>query len=223
MKTSEYLCLALVGLLSAGLAFAAKAPDLDALAGRVDRHYNQLQSLAADFEESYRGPGISRDEAGKLWLKKPGRMRWEYRQPRQKLFVSDGKAAYFYVAGEQQASKADVKNLDDLRSPLRYLLGKTRLKKEFDGLRLDAAAAKASENDVVLRGTPKNMRERVADVALEINPDDQIVRITIAETDGSTTEFRFQGIVENLPIDDHQFRFVPPAGVEIIASPELAH
>jgi outer membrane lipoprotein carrier protein len=222
MKRSEYPCLAIAGLLFAVLALASPAPDLDSIAGRVDRHYNQLHSLSADFEESYTSPGISRNEAGKLWLKKPGKMRWEYRQPREKLFVSDGKAAYFYVSGEQQASKAEVKNLDDLRSPLRYLLGKTRLKKEFENLRLDAAAPKASEDDVVLRGTPKKMRQRVADVALEINPSDQIVGITIQETDGSTTEFRFHDIVENVPVDDRQFRFVPPAGVEVIASPELA-
>ncbi len=74
------------------------AEDVHSIAAAVDEHYNHLRSLQAEFTEVYRGSGIDRTESGTLWLakgglKKPGKMRWEYRSPKEKLFVSDGKDA----------------------------------------------------------------------------------------------------------------------------------
>ena len=111
-------------------------PDVHTIADKVDQHYNHLHTLQAQFSETYSGAGASRTESGTLLLKKPGRMRWDYVQPRPKMFLSDGTTAWFYVPGEQQVRRAAVKQLDDLRSPLRYLLGKTKLEKEFDGLKI---------------------------------------------------------------------------------------
>ena len=102
----------------------------------MDERYNHLRSLQAEFTEIYRGAGMERTESGTLWLKKPGKMRWEYRSPREKLFLSDGKDAWFYVPGERQVRRTAVKKLDDLRSPLAFLLGKTKLEKELQGLSL---------------------------------------------------------------------------------------
>jgi outer membrane lipoprotein carrier protein len=194
-------------------------PDI---ADRVDRYYNNLQSLKADFTESYRGAGMQRSESGTLWLKQPGRMRWEYRAPAEKLFISDGKTAWFYVPGEQRASKSPVKKLDDLRSPLRYLLGKTKLQKEFDALSLAPDAPPAVPGDVILRGVPKGMSDRVQQVMLEINVNNQIDRIVIEEVDGAVTEFRFSNMEQNVAIADQRFHFTAPPGVEVVDVAELA-
>jgi outer membrane lipoprotein carrier protein len=90
------------------------APSIDQVSDDLDRHYNDLRSLQAGFTETYRGAGITRAESGTLWLRRPGKMRWEYTMPREKLFVSDGKTAYFYVPGERQARKAPIEKLDEL-------------------------------------------------------------------------------------------------------------
>src|SRR5271167_3629882 len=110
------------------------AADVHALAAAVDAHYNHLRSLEAEFTEVYRGSGMERTESGTLWLKKPGKMRWEYRSPREKLFLGDGKDAWFYLPGDRQVRKTSMRKLDDLRSPLGFLLGKARLEKELQGL-----------------------------------------------------------------------------------------
>src|SRR5713226_2207275 len=117
----------LVSLLSASLWTADAKPDVKNLAAAVDAHYNHLRSLEAEFTELYRGSGMERTETGTLWLKKPGKMRWEYRSPREKLFLSDGKDAWFYLPGDRQVRRTPVRKLDDLRSPLAFLLGKTKL------------------------------------------------------------------------------------------------
>ena len=194
----------------------AAAPNLQTVAKAVDEHYNRLRSLQAEFTEIYRGLGMDRTESGTLWLKKPGKMRWEYRSPRDKLFLSDGKDAWFYLPGDKQARKTPVRKLEDLRSPLGFLLGKTRLEKELQGLGFAPDITPMTPGNMVLRGVPQNMADRVNQVLLEITPDNRISRILIDEVDGSTTEYRFSGQKENVMIGDEQFRFTPPPGVETI-------
>jgi len=214
--------LTLVLVLSLGpAAAAAPPPDVKAIADAVDRRYNNLRSLRAEFTEIYRGAGVERTESGTLWLKRPGKMRWEYRRPREKLFLADGKHAWFYVPGERQARKAPLKKLDDLRSPLRYLLGKTKLAKEFDGLALAADVPPAVAGNVMLRGVPHAMADRVTSVLLEITPESRIARLVIEEVDGSTTEFRFADTAENVVVSDELFRFTPPEGAEVIEAEEV--
>ena len=191
--------------------------DVHALASKVDQHYDHLRSLQANFTETYVGAGMRRTESGTLWLKKPGRMRWDYEQPRPKLFLTDGHTAWFYVPGEQQARRTPVKQLDDLRSPLRYLLGKAKLQQELQGLSLAPDQKPLNAGDVVLRGIPKGMGERVSQTLLEVTPEGVISAITVEELDGSVTEFRFLQQKENVELSDGQFHFTPPPGVEVVA------
>jgi outer membrane lipoprotein carrier protein len=190
--------------------------DVHVLAQNVDKHYNRLHSLKATFVETYRGAGMERTETGTLWLKKPGKMCWQYRSPKEKLFLGDGKDAWFYVPGDLQARRTEMRKLDDLQSPLALMLGKTKLEKELRGLSRASDVALLDPSDVVLRGAPTVLAERVSQVLLEITPENQISRIVIEERDGSVTEYRFSEQRENVAADDQLFHFAPPPGVEII-------
>jgi outer membrane lipoprotein carrier protein len=214
--------LAGVMLPALALSLRAQAADLSGVARGVDDYYNHLKSLKAAFTEIYQGPGISRTESGTLWLKKPGRMRWEYHVPREKLFLIDSEHAYFYVAGDRQARKTPLKSLDDIRSPLRYLLGKSKLEKELEGLSFAPDLNPLQAGDSVLRGVPKAMKDRVTSVILEISPAHQIHRILIHGADETITDFRFSQFEENVPVQDSLFRFVPPPGVETLEDSQVA-
>jgi outer membrane lipoprotein carrier protein len=192
------------------------AADAKTLAAAVDSHYNHLHSLQAEFTEIYRGSGRDRTESGTLWLKKPGKMRWEYRSPRDKLFISDGRDAWFYVPDNRQARKTTAKKLEDVRSPLAFLLGKTRLEKELQGLSLAPDVEPLQPGNVVLRGVPQALADRVSEILLEITPDHQIVRIVIQEVDGPITEYRFADMREDVKIGDGRFEFKPPPGTETV-------
>src|ERR1700686_2095956 len=159
---------------------------------------------------------MERTETGTLWLKKPGKMRWEYRSPRAKLFVSDGKDAWFYVPADRQARKSAAKKLEDIRSPLAFLLGKTKLEKELPGLSLAPDVEPLAPGNVVLRGVPQALADRVSEILLEITPGHQIARIVIQEVDGAATEYRFGEIKENMAIADERFQFKPPPGTETV-------
>jgi len=208
-------------MVALALPVCALAEDVHSIAQGVDEHYDHLRSLQAEFAEVYRGSGMERTEAGTLWLakgglKKPGKMRWEYRSPREKLFVSDGRNAWFYVPDDRQARKTAASKLDDVRSPLAFLLGKSKLEKELQGLSLAPDVAPLTEGDTVLRGVPQAMADRVSEILLEVTPQHQITRLVIDEVDGSTTDYRFSDPKENIEIPAGRFEFAPPAGTEIV-------
>lgn len=199
----------------------AQTPDLRRVADAVDKHYNGLASLEASFSETYHGGGLARSESGTMWLKKPGKMRWEYNNPVKKLFVTDGKTAWFYVPGERQARRAAVKSLDDLKSPLRYLLGHTKLEKEFSSLSFATGERLDQPTDFALSGVPKGTEDRISKVIIEITPDSRISRISIYSLDGSVTDFRFESERDNVPIRNERFQFQPPPGLEVLGATEL--
>ena len=188
---------------------SAQTPD--AILKRVDDHYNHLDSLQAHYVERYAGMGLTRSEAGILLLKKPGRMRWSYEVPAGKVFVLDGKYAWFYAPGDEQAQRISAKQMDDLRTPLRFLLGHTELKKELTNLSVTPDAG-----GFHIAGVPKGMENRIRQLALEVSPTGLITAMHIEEVDGATTDFAFSSIVENVPTHPVDFTFSPPAGVTVV-------
>lgn len=193
----------------------AQPPDL---LHRVDDHYNHLRTLRARYTERYAGMGLDRTESGTLELRKPGLMRWAYDTPTGKLFVLDGKFAWFYTPGDAQVTRAPAKQLDDLRTPLRLLLGHTQLAKELD----HPAIAPAANSSFTITGTPKAMADRVRLITLTVTPDGAINAMKIEETTGAITAFTFTDQKENLPLPPSDFTFTPPAGIPIVnAAPPI--
>ena len=171
-RVSAYLLI--FAALTAG-AVPTRAEDIHKLARAVDDHYNHLHTLQADFTEIYRGDGAERVESGTLWLKKPRKMRWEYRSPKEKLFVSDGEAVWFYLPAERQLRRTTLRKLNDVRSPLAFLLGKTKLENELQGLSRVVDQPPMGAGNTVLRGIPKAMVGQLSEVQLEITDANQIV------------------------------------------------
>jgi outer membrane lipoprotein carrier protein len=196
-------------------AQALGLPNVKVVADAVDQHYNHLQTLQAEFTEIYQGSGTERTESGTLWLKKPGKMRWEYRSPVEKLFVGDGRDAWLYLPAEKQVRKSSMKKLEDLRSPLAFLLGKSKLEKELQVLSFAPDVQPWMADNVVLRGVPRGLEARVRQVLLEVTPSHQIARILINGTDDSITEYRFNSLQENVRVADDKFHFAAPEGTEV--------
>jgi outer membrane lipoprotein carrier protein len=181
------------------------------LAQRVDKYYNGLHSLRTNFTETFRGMGMDREERGTLLLRKPGKMHWSYSDPAGKIFLLDGKFAWFYSPGDAQVERVSASQLDDLRSPLRFLLGHTQLQKELAGLTLSSTA-----DGFELSGVPKGMENKVAKIVLGVNAEGIIHSMNITETDGAQTSFTFKDSQANPPAPDAEFVFHPPPGVPVV-------
>jgi outer membrane lipoprotein carrier protein len=210
----RFLFAAVFCALPLSLPAAAQSPSSPSeIAARVDRHYNSLHSLEVHFVQSYSGMGMHRHEAGVLLLKKPGKMRWTYTDPDGKLFILDGHDGYFYSPGESEAQKVPEKQLDDLRSPLQFLLGHTELEKELKNLTVTTQP----NGLFVLAGVPRRLEQRVASLKITASSDGVIHSMSIEETDGVTNTFDFSGEAGNVPAPNSAFVFTPPPGVHVVS------
>lgn len=205
-------CLIPLLALSLGGHGFGQQPTVHDLAQRVDRHYNHLHSLKAQFTESYEGLGRPRTESGTLLLLKPGRMRWDYSHPAGKTFVLDGKYAWFYTKGDAQVQRMAAKELDDLRSPLRFLLGHTQLEKEIDHL----SVSPGTNGSFTFTGIPHGQEKRVQRLTLTVTAEGEITAMEIDEVDGAVTKFTFAEEQPNAPISAPTFHFTPPPGVPVV-------
>jgi outer membrane lipoprotein carrier protein len=147
-----------------------------------------------------------------MMLRKPGRMRWEYSSTPGKVFVLDGKYAWFYAPGDSQVQRIDASQLDDLRSPLRFLLGHTKIETELTGLQLAAGP----NGSYKLSGVPKGQQQRIAKLSLDVTVAGSIAGIEIDEADGAETRFSFTNEEPNAKIPETAFHFAPPAGVPVV-------
>ena len=193
--------------------------DLTQLIDSLQGKYQRLTSLAADFTQTYSAPGQqSRRETGRLVLKKPGKMRWDYDSPEQKLYVSDGKTIFEYVPAERTATRTKVREANDLRAPFMFLLGRGDLRRDFRRIET-VKEAPARAGNLILRLAPKR-ESGFRELLLEVEPRSlRIDRLTFVDDDGGRSDFIFSNIKENVAVSDAQFTFRPPAGVQVIDGP----
>jgi len=116
----------------------------------IDAHYRRAATLKARFYERFSdGAGAASAESGVVYFSKPGRMRWEYESPEQKLFIVDGANVWFYVPADRTASRAKIAESSDWRTPLAFLTGKTDLARLCRNIEIvdDAGAQDANLGD----------------------------------------------------------------------------
>ena len=196
-------------------ALPAVDPDADlarSLVRRIEERHGRTADLVARFTQSYRSGMLGREvvERGVVSIKRPGRMRWEYKDPESKLFVTDGRTFYFYVPADKQVV---VSEQDAERSLAgRLLSGRGGLLEEFD-----ASLEEPLEEGVLrVKLEPRREQPEVERAFLEVEPSGRIRSILLEDVQGNRTRFRFEGVRENTGVADKLFRFDVPAGVEVI-------
>jgi outer membrane lipoprotein carrier protein len=179
---------------------------------RVEERHARTSDLVARFSQSYRSGMLGREivERGVVSIKRPGRMRWEYKDPEPKLFVSDGKTFYFYVPADRQVI---VSEQDEQRSlAARLLSGRGGLADEFK-----ASMEEPLEEGVLrVKLVPLEEQADVQKAFLDVEPSGRIRSILLEDVQGNRTRFRFESVRENTGVSDDQFRFTVPEGVEVI-------
>jgi outer membrane lipoprotein carrier protein len=182
----------------------------------VESRYNRSKTLKVLFHESYTQGGRARKpESGELFLRKPGKMRWNYAEPPGKLFLSDGKHLYLYTPSQNRAEKMKLKETDDLRAPLAFLLGKLDFSRDFSNFQ-----AKQEGPDLSVTALPKSDKLPYRQVDFVVGPDAQIKRLNVVGHDNSLLAFQFDNEVLNPALDDKMFRFVLPPGSAFVDTAE---
>jgi outer membrane lipoprotein carrier protein len=192
--------------------------DMKYVLNRVEERYNRAKTLKVTFHEIYTAGGRSRKmESGELFLRKPGKMRWDYREPLGKLFISDGKNLYLYTPQSKRAEKMKLKETDDLRAPLAFLLGKLNFERDFRNL-----ALKQNGPDWEITAEPSSDKLPYRRVHFVVGPEFQIKQLDVIGQDSSVLAFHFANETMNPPIEDRLFRFRLPPGVTFVDSSETA-
>jgi outer membrane lipoprotein carrier protein len=202
-----------VGLTGALLMAGAPPESPEALARRIEHKHRTLTDLTARFTQTYRSGMLGKAvvERGSLSLKPPGRMRWEYRDPERKTFVSDGKTFYFYVPADRQVivrEQADARGI-----PALLLSGRGDILTQF------AVTEEPAPSDGVrrLRLVPRKPDAEMEHVLLDADAAARIRGITVVDAQGNRSQFAFDAFKENNGLRDSLFRFQVPRGVEVVA------
>ena len=226
---TRHLPLHLLPWLPALLALAAApaaAPvgvdggDPRALASALQRKYDAVRDFSADFVHAYEG-GVLRkrvSESGHLLVKKPGRMRWTYTEPERKVFVSDGTRMYSYIPADRQVYVAKVPAEDQATTPALFLTGKGNLLRDFE---VNAAEVpEEARAGAVALGLVPRIKERDYDsLVLVVDRESLVLRMLISEDrQGGRSTFVFSDLRENIGINDREFSFRIPRGVEVISA-----
>jgi outer membrane lipoprotein carrier protein len=197
-----------------------KKPEAAAtVVARVQKYYDSTKDLRAKFEQLLDSPSRAPSKAsGDVWLKKPGKMRWDYATPEKKIMVSDGATLWVYVPEDEQAYKQDLKG-NALPAQVSFLLGEGKLDKEFDAslTKVDGLAA----DEVALKMVPKQGTTAYRYIVFVVDDKSgQVRRTIIYGQDGSTNRLSFLEVQQNKGVDDGKFKFTPPAGTHILKPPQ---
>jgi len=185
---------------------------LDDLLKQVESRYNHAKTLQVLFQEQYTRPGqIRRAENGVLMLRKPGRMRWDYTQPKGKEFISDGKFLYLYTPDSNQAVKTKMQETADMRAPLAFLLGKLNFQKEFKNIQ-----GTPDGPGIRITAEPKTDNLPYSQVEFVVTTDARIREVKVTAYDKSMLVFTFDQEKMDPPLDAKLFQFQLPPGAQLV-------
>jgi outer membrane lipoprotein carrier protein len=214
-------------LLALGLAGAAapaqagEAGGVAEVVGRVERTCKGVQDLSAKFVQTAtnRSLGQVQEASGLFLLKRPGKMRWEYQKPDERLFVTDGKTLWAYSPLEKQVMVQELTQAFTSRTPVSFLAGDCDLAREFDVSAVEHAGTRGS-GAAILDLKPKRPEGGIARVLLEVSLKSYAIeKTTLFDSYGNTTVVAFSALKLNGGLGDAQFTFTPPAGVTVVTPP----
>jgi outer membrane lipoprotein carrier protein len=197
-----------------GHASGQPTPSAQEVATSIQRKYDTIRDFSADFVHTHEGGVLKRKrvERGTLLVKKPGKMRWTYRAPDEKVFVSDGVRLIQYFPDENRALVSEVP--DDDQAAVLFLAGRGNLTRDFNVSFGEGAGDTASA--WTLRLEPRKPQPEYD--WLEITAARNTLglqSLTVAEKQGSRSTFVFSNFKENTGLADKTFAFSIPRGAEV--------
>jgi outer membrane lipoprotein carrier protein len=204
-----------------GIQLRGADPTASELAEALQRKYDTIRDFSADFVHTYRGGVLKRQltESGRLLVKKPGKTRWEYKVPEEKLFVSDGVKIYYYIPQDRQVIVSDMPSEDRATTPVLFLAGKGRVTRDFTPT-LEALPPGMPAGSHALKLVPKVPQQDYDWLILALDPATLALRgLVTGDPQGGTSSFTFSNLKENVGVADRSFAFNAPRGVDVVTSP----
>ncbi|MGE5567896.1 MAG: outer membrane lipoprotein chaperone LolA [Rhodospirillales bacterium] len=201
-----------IGVCLLAVSAWARTPEISEILKGVENRYNRARTLELSFQQITDAPRrAARTESGELFLRKPGRMRWQYNVPKGKLFISDGKYIYLYTPANNRVERTRVKESEDLRAPLAFLLGKLDFQRDFKRF-----VMRQDGESLSIIAEPKSENATFTQVEFRVGPEYEIRELEIIGQDNSIIQFRFENERLNPPLKETLFKFTAPEGAEVV-------
>jgi outer membrane lipoprotein carrier protein len=187
----------------------------------LQRKIDTIKDFSADFVHTYVGGVLHKrlSERGHLLVKKPGKMRWEYSAPDEKLFVSDGVKLYSYIPQDKQVIVSSVPRGDQASTPALFLTGKGNLARDFTASAAEVPPGLPAGTQA-LKLVPRVGQQDYDWLVLAFDPATFEIRgLVTADAQGGTSTFSFSNLKENIGIPDKLFTFKIPRGVDVVTTP----
>lgn len=195
----------------------AGAPPVGELVASLQERYAAVRDLTAEFEHRVAGGvlSIGDRELGTVRIKRPGRWRFDYREPEPKHFVSDGTTVYAHFPLDRQVIVTPLPADAGASNPAAFLAGRGDLARDFSAAY--AEPGEAPPNTWVVRLTPLRNDADYELLELAIDRDTLDIR-RIATTDflGAVSTYRFSNLRANRSLSDGLFAFEIPPNTEVI-------
>lgn len=238
-----WCCLLAVSAVSAcslptGTAFAAdegkqgreekERKAVKELVKKVQSRYEQTKDLQADFKQLTRIEGFATPLAssGKVYIKKPGLLRWDYIDPNVEEIYVNRNDVMMYVPEHKQVLVGKLTQMAASQAPLQLLQGVAKLEEEFEiepasggqrgegGLPLVTLIPKSAENDP---------SRSLVKIVLEVQPKTHFIKtVALHEISGNISTFQFSNLKANTGLSPSLFQFAVPPGVEVVNAPRLS-
>ena len=192
-----------------------------ALLTEIQNGYQKTNDLEAQFVQEYSGKmmRIPQKAEGKVYLKKKGMMRWDYRVPNQKL-ISNGSTLWFYQPEEKQVFVSDVEKVLKEKTPLAFLAGEGDLRRDFKLLNFNEAISQ-KEDHYVVELAPVEQNPMLAKLVLTVDKKNYyVVQADVIDSLGNVTRTRFLEIKTNVGLSPSFFQFTIPPGTEVLQMKE---
>lgn len=207
--------------LAAALAVVAPAAQQQSpaeLAQALQKKYATIRDFSADFTHTYTGGVLRKQitEKGRLLVKKPGKMRWDYSVPEVKQFVSDGTKLYSYIPADKQVIVGTVPQDDSASTPALFLSGKGDLTRDFTPS-AGTVPSSMPAGTRALKLVPRKPQPDYDWLVLLVDPATLSLRgMQTADSQGGTSLFTFSNLKENVGLSDKEFTFRMPRGVDVV-------
>jgi outer membrane lipoprotein carrier protein len=208
----------LISVLAASVSLRGAEPTAAELAQSLQRKYDTIRDFSADFVHNYKSGALRKQltEKGHLLIKKPGKMRWEYTAPEQKLFVSDGVKIYSYIPQDKQVVVSNVPPDDTAAAPALFLAGKGNLVRDFTAALTEVPAGMPAGTKA-LKLVPKTPQPDYDWIVLFVDQTTLGLRgLMSTDAQGGTSTFSFANLKENVNLTDKEFAFQMPRGVDVV-------
>ena len=217
MKTL-HIAIALILLVITGAPALAAGLTAGDVALKLQQTYNRTTTLTADFRQlsSMRMQRRQRQATGTLALHKPGRIRWDYRQPDRQVLISNGDTVSMYFEKNRQMMLMPSERYLNSDVTYAFFVGNGDINRDFTILPPDASPFQA-DGQYCIKLVPKAAHPQLSHLHLWINSATWLVqRIQLVDQLDSITDLFFTNIIINQPVADATFHFTPPPDTEII-------